>query len=84
MHRLAITAKKGLASCRAFNSLSSHSGKDYFDYEFERKLDRGTYPHEHINFTKVLDAELDTRSEEYLTNYDAMQNLNFELDDRVH
>ncbi len=72
MLKLANTAKRGLTSYRAFTSLSSNSGKDYFDYEFERKLDRGTYPHEHINFTKVLDAELDTRSEEYLTNYDAM------------
>jgi hypothetical protein len=83
MHRLAAAAKKRI-QCRAFTSLSAHSGKDFFDYEFERKLDRGNFPHEHINFTKVLDAELDTRSEEYLTNYDAMQNLNFELDDRVH
>lgn len=64
-------------------SFTKTIGKDYFDYEFEKKLDRGNYPHEHINFTKVLDDELDTQSEMYLSNYDAMQNLNFELDERV-
>lgn len=59
------------------------SGKDTFDYEFERKLDRGNFPHPHINFTKVLDEELDTQSQSYLENYDAMQNLNYELDEKV-
>ena len=55
---------------RAFGTV--HSGKDFFDYEFERKLDRGNFPHDHINFTKVLDDEVDILSEQYLTNYDAM------------
>jgi hypothetical protein len=46
---------------RAFGTV--HSGKDFFDYEFERKLDRGNFPHDHINFTKVLDDEVDILSE---------------------
>ena len=78
-------ARKGLAQAR-FTPLQSarmSSGKDFFDYEFERKLDRGNFPHPHINFTKVLDDELDTTSSQYLENYDAMQNLNYELDEKV-
>jgi len=59
------------------------TGKDFFDYEFEKKLDRGNYPYEHINYTKVLDEEVDKSSEMYLSNYDAMQNLNIELEERV-
>ena len=61
-----------------------YSGKDYFDYEFEKQLDRGNYPFDHINFTKVLDLPVDKTCEEYLSNYDAMQRLNMELEDRVN
>jgi len=78
-------ARKNLAQAR-FNPLQfarMSSGKDFFDYEFERKLDRGNFPHPHINYTKVLDDELDTTSAQYLENYDAMQNLNYELDEKV-
>jgi len=35
-------------------------------------LDRGNFPHDHINFTKVLDEEVDVTSDMYLSNYDAM------------
>lgn len=71
MFRAGLQTKTALAQqgARAFHRAS---GKDFFDYEFERKLDRGNFPHEHINFTKVLDEEVDTMSEEYLANYDAM------------
>lgn len=75
--------RNSLVASQRFFGAERHTGKDFFDYEFEKKLDRGNYPHEHINFTKVLDDELDTRSEMYLTNYDAMQSLNFELEERV-
>jgi len=32
----------------------------------------------------VLDTKVDKNCEEYLSNYDAMQLLNIELDERVH
>lgn len=78
-------ARKGLSNIRVLpvQSFRMSSGKDIFDYEFEKRLDRGNFPHPHINYTKVLDDELDTRSTQYLENYDAMQNLNYELDEKV-
>jgi len=42
-----------------FSGSNFHSGKDFFDWQFERKLDRGNFPHEHINYTKILDEEVD-------------------------
>jgi 3-methylcrotonyl-CoA carboxylase beta subunit len=60
-----------------------HTGKDHFDAQFEQRLDRGNFPHDHINYTRVLDEEVDSTSEEYLSNYDAMQNLNIELEERM-
>ena len=63
-------------------NIATRSGKDYFDYEFEKKLDRGNFPFEHINFTKVLPNNVDTNSDMYLENYDMMQKLNFELEER--
>lgn len=55
-------AQKGFSRARLlpYQQFNMASGKDTFDYEFERKLDRGNFPHPHINFTKVLDEELDT------------------------
>jgi len=78
-------ARKGFALKKlvSVQSAKMSSGKDFFDYEFEKKLDRGNFPHPHINFTKVLDEEVDTSSSQYLENYDAMQNLNYELDEKV-
>jgi len=57
-------ARKRLSSIRVLpvQSFGMSSGKDIFDYEFEKRLDRGNFPHPHINYTKVLDDELDTRS----------------------
>ena len=78
-------ARKGMTFKRVMSLQSAHmsSGKDFFDYEFEKKLDRGNFPHPHINYTKILDEEVDTSSAQYLENYDAMQNLNYELDEKV-
>ena len=43
------------------------SGKtDYFDYSFERKIDRGNFPFDHINYTNVLDLPVDHTCEQYL------------------
>jgi len=60
-----------------------HIGKDYFDYNFEKKLDRGNYPHDHKNFTRILDEEVDKNCEIYQSNYDAMRDMNIELEERV-
>lgn len=60
-------AKKSLAHAHLLPvqsfRMSDARGQDVFNYEFERKLHRGNFPHPHINYTKILDHELDTQSQ---------------------
>jgi len=37
----------------------------------------------HYDYMSILDEEVDSRSDDYLKNYEAMSRLNFELDEIV-
>jgi hypothetical protein len=62
---------------RAYNKDYSHN----FDWSFETKLPRGHFASETRSFMKVLDEEVDTKSDQYLQNYDDMMILNNQVDE---
>jgi 3-methylcrotonyl-CoA carboxylase beta subunit len=51
--------------------------------QYKGKMDNKGFPHPHNSFVRVLDEEVDTRCEDYMRNYEAMQTLNTELEQRV-
>jgi hypothetical protein len=51
--------------------------------QYKGKMSNHGFPHPHKDFTRVLDEEVDTHCEDYLRNYEAMEQLNSELETRV-
>mmetsp|Transcript_64153 Transcript_64153/g.88740 ORF Transcript_64153/g.88740 Transcript_64153/m.88740 type:complete len:164 (+) Transcript_64153:110-601(+) len=57
--------------------------KPVFEKSHYHAAEYSQYPEMHYDYMSVLDEEVDTRSSDYLKNYEAMSRLNFELDEIV-
>ena len=54
-----------------------------FDYNFERKIDHGNFPHNYQSYMKVLGHDYDVNSPQHLENLEQMQALNIDLVENV-
>jgi len=59
------------------------SHKPVFEKSHYHAAEYSQYPEMHYDYMSILNEEVDTRSSDYLKNYEAMSRLNFELDEIV-
>ena len=74
-----VFANGKMTAQRAFAGM----GERRFDYSFDSRIDNSNFPHDFFSYMKTLKNDVDTQSEEYLSNYDAMTALNQTLDSHV-